>query len=255
VRFEAGDVPRIEVLRAEIEVAKAELDTLRAGKNVLLAKANLNLLMARDAHASLKLTDELAFAPVEFDMDSLKALMMQRHPRARALNYAVAGSRSAVRLSALQFLPDLELGIFRQTIRGEGNSWLAEIGFEVPLWFLFRQRGELQEAKANLAYARAERASVRNSLILELENAYHELHVAERQVRIYTEKLLGEAEEVYRIASRSYEEGEASYLEVLEAQRTLRTTRTEYVQALFEYHSALADLEQAVGGGLIPGDG
>jgi cobalt-zinc-cadmium efflux system outer membrane protein len=250
VRYEAGDVPRIEVLRAEIEVAKAERDTLVAGKSLLLAKASLNLLMARDAHAPLILTDRLVFAPVDYDMDSLKAVMMERHPQARALNYAVAGSRSAVRLSALNFLPDLELAVSRQTVTGVGNFWVAEIGFDVPLWFLFRQRGDLQEAKANLAQAQAERISIQNELILGLENAYHQLHVAEKQVRIYTEKLLEEAEEVYRIASRSYEEGEASYLEVLEAQRTLRTTRTEYVQALLEYHSALADLELAVGGEL-----
>jgi len=79
-----------------------------------------------------------------------------------------------------------------------------------------------------------------------------QLRVADRQVHIYVENLIGEAEEVYRIASRSYEEGEASYLEVLEAQRILRTTRTEYTQALFEYEAALADMEQAVGGALIP---
>jgi outer membrane protein TolC len=66
------------------------------------------------------------------------------------------------------------------------------------------------------------------------------------------ENLIGEAEEIYRIASRSYEEGEASYLEVLEAQRILRTTRTEHTQALLEYAAALADMEQAVGGALIP---
>jgi cobalt-zinc-cadmium efflux system outer membrane protein len=252
VRFDVGDVPRIEVLRAEIEVANAELDTLQAGKTLLLAEADLNLLMARDAHAPLSLTDELTFAPVEVDMGWLKALMMERHPEARALSYAVAGDRSAVRLSALNFLPDLELGVSRQRVRGEGSFWVAQIGFEMPLWFMFRQRGELQEAKANLAQAQAEQVSVRNRLVLQLENAYHQLHVAEKQVRMYQEQLLEEAAEVYRIASRSYEEGEASYLEVLEAQRTLRTTRTGYVQALFEYESALADLERTVGGELIP---
>lgn len=254
VRFEAGDVRRIEVLRAGIGVAQAELDTMTVGTDLLLARAALNLLMAREAHAPLNLTDELSFAPVDYDMGSLKALMMERHPQARAWGYAVAGGRSAVSLAAMQFVPDLELGIFRQTIRGEGDFWTAAFGFQIPLWFLFRQRGDLQEAKANLGQLQAERVSFLNELVLELEGAFHQLHVADKQVRIYMENLLGEAEEIYRIASRSYEEGEASYLEVLEAQRILRTTRTEYAQALFEYQAALADMEQAVGGGLIPVD-
>jgi outer membrane protein TolC len=178
--------------------------------------------------------------------------MMERHPQARAWDYAVAGGRSAVSLAALQFVPDLELGLSRQTIRGEGAFWTAALGFQIPLWFLFRQRGDLQEAKANLGQVQAERVSVLNELALELEDAFHQLRVTDRQVRIYVENLIGEAEEIYRIASRSYEEGEASYLEVLEAQRILRTTRTEHTQALFEYAAALADMEQAVGGALIP---
>jgi len=250
VRYEAGDVPPLEVLRARIEVANAERDTLEAEKNVLVAEAALNILMGRGAHASLILTDELTFAPMEYDIDELRATMLQRHPLARAFGYAVEGGRSAVRLSALNFLPDLAVGVFRQKIPGEGSFWSASLGFQVPLWSFFRQRGGLQEAKANLAQTRAYRLGAQNALILELENAYHGLHVAERQVRIYSEQLLEEAQEVYRISSRRYEEGEASYLEVLEAGRTLRTTRTEYVQTLFAYQSALADLERATGGTL-----
>ncbi|GMQ82206.1 MAG: TolC family protein [Rhodothermia bacterium] len=251
VRFEAGDVPNIEVLRAGIEVARAELDTMATAKELLLGKAALNLLMARDAHAPLNLTGKLTFTPVNFDIDSLKALMIERHPRARAWDYSVAGSRSAVSLAALQFVPDFELGVFRQTIPGDGSFWTAQVGLKIPLWFMFRQRGDLREAKANLGQVQAERRSVLNELTLNLEGAFHQLQVTTREVRIYVDYLLGEAEEIYRIASRSYEEGEASYLEVLEAQRTLRTTRTEYTQALFQYDAALADLEQAVGGALL----
>lgn len=250
VRVEAGDVPPIEELRARIEVANAERDTLDAQKNAVVAEAALNILMNREAHAPLNLTDELTFAPVQYDIDTLRALTLERHPIARSFDYAVEGGRSAVRLSAWEFLPDLNLGVSRLKVRGEGTFWVASVGFDVPLWSFLRQRGGLQEARANLGQVRAERAGARNDLILELENAYHQLHVAERQVGIYVEGLLSEAEEVYRISSRRYEEGEASYLEVLEAGRTLRTTRTAYVQALFEYQAARADLERAVGGTL-----
>lgn len=250
VRQEAGDVPPIEVLRARIEVANAERDTSEADRDVLLAEAALNILMVRPPHAPLNLTDELAFAPVEYDIDTLRSVMLERHPLARSYSYAVAGGRSAVKLSAYDFLPDLDLGVARQTIPGDGSFWIASVGFSLPIWSFFRQRGGFQEARAVLAQARAEQIGGQNELILELESAYHGLHVAERQVRIYTEGLLSEAEEVYRIASRSYEEGESSYLEVLEAGRTLRTTRTEYIQALLEYQSAVADLDRATGGTL-----
>ena len=65
------------------------------------------------------------------------------------------------------------------------------------------------------------------------------------------EEILVEAQEAYRIAVRSYEEGEIGNLELLEGQRTLMEVNLSYADALFEYNMALAELEKAVGGGLL----
>ena len=59
-----------------------------------------------------------------------------------------------------------------------------------------------------------------------------------------------EAERTFEVASRSYAEGKATYLELLEAQRALTGVRKEYAEALFNHHTALAHLEKAVGGEL-----
>ena len=58
-------------------------------------------------------------------------------------------------------------------------------------------------------------------------------------------------DEVYRIARRSYEEGESGYLDLLEAQRTLIETRSGYIESLFSYNVAIAALEKEVGVRLI----
>ena len=66
----------------------------------------------------------------------------------------------------------------------------------------------------------------------------------------YEENIMTEAKEMYRIASISYAEGEAGYIELLEAQRTLTQTRNEYVNVLYNYQTALAALVKEVGGEL-----
>ncbi len=63
----------------------------------------------------------------------------------------------------------------------------------------------------------------------------------------YIQTLLAQAEEVYRIALRSYEEGEVGYLQLLEAQQTLIAVRRGYIDALASYQAALAELERATG--------
>ena len=73
---------------------------------------------------------------------------------------------------------------------------------------------------------------------------------AEERVRLFEARIVNEAELAYDAARRGYEEGKVSYLELLEAQRALTETRMEYAQTLFNYRSALATLERAVGGDL-----
>ena len=58
---------------------------------------------------------------------------------------------------------------------------------------------------------------------------------------------LKEVEELVRIATRSYEEGEMGYLEMSDALKSFNRIRVGYSESVFEYLSALADLEEAVG--------
>ena len=70
------------------------------------------------------------------------------------------------------------------------------------------------------------------------------------QVRLFDDRVLRAAEQAQEAASNSYDEGKATYLEVLESQRTLLQTRTEYTDILLTYREARAALERAAGGEL-----
>ena len=121
---------------------------------------------------------------------------------------------------------------------------------EIPLWGALRQRGDLAEAKAKLAGAEAEAERLRREVKLEVETAYRNLKTAQDQVALFDERILREAKAAQRAAGRSYDEGKASYLEVLSAQRTLLETRVEYADIQFAYREASATLDRAMGGDL-----
>ena len=88
--------------------------------------------------------------------------------------------------------------------------------------------------------------------MLETESAYLELQNAQAQVVLFQQQILPAAERTYEIASRSYDEGKATYLQLLEAQRTLTDSRIERAEVLFDYRAAVATLERAVAGPLDP---
>jgi outer membrane protein TolC len=69
----------------------------------------------------------------------------------------------------------------------------------------------------------------------------------ERQIILHQTDILPQADEVYRIALKSYEAGEITYIEYLQARQIRITSRNEYVEELARYCTSIAKLEYAVG--------
>jgi cobalt-zinc-cadmium efflux system outer membrane protein len=254
LRLEAGDVPPVDVMRAEVEAGRATNRLTQRRSDLSAARAALNTLLGRDTEASSEPADELIYEPVSVgSVSDLKALALNRRPELVGGDWAVASARSTQGVARAALIPDLSIGVFRQTLdapSGKEDFWRVRIGLALPLWGAARQRGELAEAKAVAERAAAEKDRMRFRAQLEIEEAYLQLTNAEEQVRLFQAKIMGAAERTFEVASRSYQEGKASYLDVLEAQRALIEVREEFVGSLFNYRTALAQLEWAAGGSL-----
>jgi cobalt-zinc-cadmium efflux system outer membrane protein len=93
----------------------------------------------------------------------------------------------------------------------------------------------------------AERAAARQRIGSEIARAALNVESARKQVEFYETKLLPDAERVRELANEAYRIGQTSLLTVIDATRNAREVRLAYLQALFDYQTAVADLEQAAG--------
>lgn len=80
IRFEAGDVPELDVLRASVEVGRASNRQSAAQNELSVARAGLNALLARPLQTPFSLADSLAYEPVEADLDQLNAAALRQRP-------------------------------------------------------------------------------------------------------------------------------------------------------------------------------
>ena len=253
LRHEAGDVPQLEVLRAEVESGRAASRVAAARNELAVARGQLNTLLAYDEAGELELNGTLAPSGLGLTLEDALARGLQRRPDLQGARWVVESHRAHLGAQRASLFPDLCIGVFRQTLRDAGaseNLWRFGLALEIPLWGALGQRGELVEAGAEVAGAEAEAERLRREVKLEVETAYRNLITAADQVTLFDERVLHEAEEAQHAAARSYDEGKASYLEVLSAQRTLLETRVEYADILFAYREALAALDRAMGGDL-----
>ncbi len=245
IRRRAGEAPAIEIVRARVELAQAQIELRNFESASIAAQARLNTVLGRNPEQEILATDSLRYHQFDLSLSALKQQALVEHPRLREANALVGAASHLRHLAWGSLLPAVEVTAFRHHIGGNPNFYGATIGLKVPLWFAFRQRGEIQEASALLASQENQRANTMLQLLAEIESAFAAFEAARQQAESYATGLLDQANEVYRIALRSYEQGEAGYLQLLEAQRTLIEVRQGYIEALASYYAALAALENA----------
>ncbi len=247
LRLAAGDVARVEVLRAKVEALSASNAARVAAGEVNLAKACLNLHLARGKEAPLRIVGQLMVPFAELRLAVLQAEALQRRPELRRLRITLEKENLVQARSRWSRFPDLDFSLSRHWLEGFPTTW--SISITAPLPFLFHQRpkAEIAESEAVVRALQREAEQARNSILAEVEEAYVRAQSARDQILRFQQDLLPQAQEVLEMLRFSYQEGEISGLELIEARRTLNASRRAYADALFEYATALAAVEKAVG--------
>lgn len=247
VKFEAGDVARVEFVRAGVEEAKAATNLTAAENQILLEKARLNFLLGRPKSEPVNLRGSLVRNRLPFDLDILARRAEAARPEMAAMNARLARGAAAKKEAGLSFLPDFNLGLSRHRITGEKTTWDFTLSIPVPLFFWQTLSGEIAEKQALLMSLEHQARQMRNSIRLEVEQAGYQARAAEDQIVLFQDKILAQAQEAYDLYSYSFQEGEISGIELIEARRTLIEARESYADALFVYNMALSSLEKAAG--------
>ena len=120
-------------------------------------------------------------------------------------------------------------------------------GIAFPLNFSALNKGAVRAAKYRAQQAELQSDQVRLQVENEVMQAYRLYQSHARQVSHYEKGLLAHAETVLTGKIYSYNRGEVSLLEILNAQRTYNDVQAQYIETLFDYNSALVELERSVG--------
>ncbi|MBN2265256.1 MAG: TolC family protein [Candidatus Aminicenantes bacterium] len=246
-KYEAGDVARVEVVRATVEASKAETAVMLAENEVRLAKARLNYLLGRPKLEPLEIRGELTTAPVAFDRDALVERAIRARPEAEKARAALAKEERRKTEAVMSYLPDFDLGFARHRIAGEVTTWDFTLSVPIPLFFWQPARGRIAEAQAQIRSSERQAEDLANRIGLEVGEAWLSAQAAEAQIALFEKDILTQAEESFDLIRFSFQEGEVGGIELIDARRTLLEVRKSYADALYSYRITLAALERSVG--------
>jgi outer membrane protein, heavy metal efflux system len=250
IRYNVGEGTNLELLTAKVQRTQAQNAVEVARNDLRIASGELNRMLGRGREQwdqEFTLTDSLTHQPYTFSLDLLMEQLSQSNPELQATRYRLSAASVHRTIAWSSILPNFTVSYSRQVQGGNSNLYGVALGMTVPIWFLFDQRGQVEEANAEQARVESDLLAQRNLVSLEVKNAYLEFTNNERQVQLYNTDLLPQAEEVYRAAATSYQAGEITYIEFLQARQTLIIARGTHIDALFNFNAALARLEKAVG--------
>ena len=260
-RYEAGTVPRFNVLRAEVELANARPKLIRARNTFRIAKNNLaNLLgfnVARETveDIPLQLTGKLEAEPYEVKLPEAIGQALERRTELKASRKAqslkqeeVVNARAGYKPSLQAFAGyDVHSSLFTNDLTQELHGWITGVQLNWDIFDGFKTRGKVQETQALYERAGVELDDLSRRIELEVRTAFSNF-IESRELLESQKKVVEEAEEALRLARTRSEAGTGTQLDVLSAQTALTEARTTQIQALHDYSVARARLERAVGG-------
>ncbi len=248
-RFEVGVAPRFDVTQAQVQVSNAELNLVTARNNVDLGFETLRTAMGLTEPLHVTLTEVLAQPPASLNEDPVLQQAYARRPELESLRAQQRASDERIIALKKQYLPSLS-GSAQYNWTGREyplqQGWLWSMTVTVPLFDSILTTSQLGEAQATLRNLQAQEQNLRQQVTLEVRQSLLSARRAQESIRVSTQTQV-QAQENLELAEGRYAAGVGNIIEVTDAQVSLTSARANNIKALYDYKTALAELEKAIG--------
>ena len=255
-RFEAGTVPRFNVLRAEVELANVQPDLIRARNNHLLAEIALAKTLGLDpgpgGRPTFNAVGALDITERHLGLQSALDLARARRPFLKVQRQQILQQTEQIKVALAGYKPRLDANAGWEV----RNSRLSEdLDKTVDGWFFgvtgrwnifdgLATYGRVKQARASLESARINYDDSVQKVDLEVQTASANLQTARETIRSQ-QKNVEQANESLRLANERFSAGAGTQLEVLDARTALTKARSTELQSRGDYNAALAEFDRA----------
>lgn len=259
-RFEAGTVPRFNVLQADVQLHNQIPQLITAQNNLRISKLQLAKTLGLDfqrrrgENPPLEVIGDMPYIPRSIELVDAIELGKQRRAFLKQARANVLNQLQQVRAAAGQYLPTFTTTGGGEWVSSPINSswhdiskgWTALVQGSLPIWDSGAIAGQVIQQRALLSEAKITYDDDVRQVELEIQQAYSNLQ-QNRELIQSQEKNVELAEEAVRLAKARLDAGAGVQLDVLNATVQLLTAQSTRLQALFGYNSSLAEFDRATG--------
>jgi outer membrane protein TolC len=228
-RVEKGEARPVEQTRVEVELEKSANELEAARISLRANREQLQLWLGGER--GLLVEADLSAIPKALDLDAALAKSQSTHPSIKAARARVQARSSEVTVEKLARIPSVAIKAFAEE-EIDRRAYGGGVALDLPLWNW--NSGRIAQAQAQLAAGKKQlEAQVREiaSSIIESHGAC--LAASQTATRL-KDRILPRSEAAASTMERTYQLGEASLFEAIDARRVLVETRRQYLAALVQ---------------------
>lgn len=256
-KLEAGrEVAHSDVIKAQLLLAQRQRDLEDARLAAMEARQYLGVLLFPDPATPYVLADPLNGSIDIPDEGVVRTLASQSNPELGSALAALRATDADVLASRAEYVPTLTFGYdygidapYVQTSGAGGRQFLGYAAYgslDVPMWNWFATHDRVKQSELRQHQARAALSYTQRQLIATLNADYSELLTA-KDALLSLNDSVGQARQSLYLTTLRYQSGEATVLEVVDAQNTYLGTEAAAADGAVRYRVARANLERLTG--------
>jgi outer membrane protein TolC len=259
-----GEVAHSDVLKAQIQNQAQQRDLQEAQLQMNKSRLDLAVLLFPDFNQNFTIVDDLGPPEPLPTFEEVQVSGMRKNPDLRAALAALREAKAGVTSARAGMLPSITLDYFYGidanhlaansvvvnsagrlvAVNNLGNS--ASATLLLPIWTWGANLSKVKQANLRRHQAQVELSFAQRELLANLRSFYNEAQTARRQLELLSSsaQMAGES---LRLTNLRYQGGEATVLEVVDAQNTLTQASNAYDDGQVRYRVAMANLQTLTG--------
>jgi len=254
-----GEVAHSDVIKAELQMQERRRQLQEAQLSLLNARLDFSVLIFPDFNDNFEVADDLHAAVLLPTLAEVQQQAARDNPDVRAALAAVQAANHDVLGARAGYLPSLTMDYFYGIDASHfavntavGNQKFSNLGtsivgsLNIPIWNWGATQSRVKQADLRRAQAKRELSLAQRTLLAEIQSLYAEAETALNELG-GLKRSAELAEDSLRLTTLRYTNGEATVLEVVDAQSTYAQANASYQDGAVRYRVALANLQTLTG--------
>lgn len=248
VNYSVGKVPQQDIFRAQTEIARLDMRLVILKQERESLQADINRLLNRPLDIAILTPSQLSITHVRHNLTSLNSLIKQRAPQLKARERSVEQQRQTVRLSKMNYFPDVEIegGKLRNTVM-DNDGYMVTLKATIPLYFMEKQNNGLRESLHRYNAEIEDLHTTYQALLFQVKNAFLVEQRSARLIELIQGSIIPLALLTFNSSQANYGVGKVDFLTFLNNLLTLQENEIELHNELANHEKAVTMIEEIIG--------